>query len=52
MPFASKAQARFMYAAAKDKSMAKKLGVPQSVAQKFVKEGQSSLKKLPAKVKK
>lgn len=51
MPFASKAQARFMYAAAQDKKMAKKLGVPQSVAKKFVKEGQSSLKKLPQKVK-
>lgn len=51
MPFASKAQARFMYAAAKDKTMAKKLGVPQSVAKKYVKEGQSSLKKLPQKVK-
>lgn len=49
--FASKAQARFMFAAAKDKTMAKKLGVPQSVAKKFVKEGQSSLKKLPQKVK-
>lgn len=52
MPFASKAQARFMQAAANDKAMAKKLGVPQSVAKKFVKEGQSSLKKLPEKVKK
>ena len=51
MPFASKAQARFMFAAAKDKTMAKKLGVPQSVAKKYVKEGQSSLKKLPQKVK-
>ena len=61
MPFASKAQARFMYAAAQDKKMAKKLGVPQSVAKKvgipqsvgkkFVKEGQSSLKRLPEKKK-
>lgn len=51
MPFASKAQARFMYAAAKDKKMAKTLGVPQSVAKKFVKEGQS-INKLPEKVKK
>lgn len=51
MPFASKAQARFMYAAAKDPKMAKKMGVPQSVAKKFVKEGQDSMKKLPEKKK-
>ena len=51
MPFASKSQARFMQAAAKDKEMAKKLGVPMSVAKKFVKEGQSSLKRLPEKKK-
>jgi hypothetical protein len=41
-----------MHAAAKDKKMAKKMGVPQSVAKKFVKDSQSSLKKLPNKVKK
>jgi hypothetical protein len=52
VPFASQAQARFMHAAAKDKKMAKKMGVPQSVAKKFVKDSQSSLAKLPTKVKK
>jgi hypothetical protein len=52
MPFASKAQARFMYAAAKNPKMAKELGVPQSVAKKYVKEGQDSLKRLPEKKKK
>jgi uncharacterized membrane protein len=48
MPFASKAQARFMYAAAKDPKMAKKLGVPQKVAKEYVKESKS-MKKLPEK---
>lgn len=41
-----------MYAAAANPKVAKSAGVPQSVAKKMVKEGQSSLKKLPAKVKK
>jgi len=40
-----------MQAAASSKEMAKKLGVPMDVAKKFVKEGQSSLKKLPEKKK-
>lgn len=48
MPFSSRAQARFMYAAAKDPKMAKKLGVPQKVAKEYVKEGKS-MKKLPNK---
>ena len=39
------------YAAANPK-VAKSAGVPQSVAKKMVKEGQSSLKKLPKRVKK
>lgn len=52
MPFASESQRRFMYSAAKDKKMAEKLGVTQAVAKKFVKESQSSLKRLPEKVKK
>jgi hypothetical protein len=52
MPFASKSQARFMFAAAKNPKMAKELGIPQSVAKKYVKEGQDSLKRLPEKKKK
>lgn len=52
MPFKSKQQAKLMYAVAENKSLGKQLGIPQSVAKKMVKEGQSSLKKLPAKVKK
>jgi hypothetical protein len=38
MPSVSKAQNRFMQAAAADKKMAKKLGVSQKVAKEFVKE--------------
>jgi hypothetical protein len=41
MPSVSKAQNRFMQAAAANKDMAKKLGVPMSVAKKFVKETKS-----------
>lgn len=52
MPFKSKQQAKLMYAAAASPAVAKKTGVSQAVAKKFVKEGQSSLKKLPTKVKK
>lgn len=52
MPFKSKAQARLMYAVEKNPKLAKQLGIPQSTAKKMVKEGQSSMKKLPNKVKK
>ncbi len=41
MPSISKAQNRFMQAAASNKEMAKKLGVPMSVAKKYVKETKS-----------
>jgi hypothetical protein len=52
MPFKSKAQARLMYAVEKNPKLSKQLGIPMSTAKKMVKEGQSSLKKLPNKVKK
>ncbi len=52
LPFKSKAQAKLMFAAAANPKVAKATGVPQKVAKKMVKEGQSSLKKLPNKVKK
>ena len=52
IPFKSKQQAKLMYAAAANPKVAKSAGVPQSVAKKMVKEGQSSLKKLPTRVKK
>lgn len=46
MPFKSKAQAAAMHAAAAGKST---LGIPKSVAKKFVKEGHGQkLGKLPA----
>jgi hypothetical protein len=38
MPNLSKAQNRFMQAAASSPEMAKKLGIPQKVAKEFVKE--------------
>jgi hypothetical protein len=41
-----------MFAAAASPKVAKDTGVPQKVAKKMVKEGQSSLKKLPKRVKK
>ena len=41
-----------MYAVEKNSKLAKQLKIPQSVAKKMVKEGQSSMKKLPNKVKK
>jgi len=52
MPFKSNAQSRLMFAAAASPKVAKATGVSQKVAKKMVKEGQSSLKKLPAKAKK
>ena len=41
-----------MYAVEGNPKLGKQLGIPQSVAKKMVKEGQSSMKKLPQKVKK
>ena len=41
MPNLSKAQNRFMQAAASNPEMAKKLGIPQKVAKEFVKETKS-----------
>lgn len=38
MPSVSKAQERFMRAAAKDKDFAKKVNIPQSVAKEYMKE--------------
>lgn len=38
MPGISKAQNRFMQAAASNPKMAKELGIPQKVAKEFVKE--------------
>ena len=47
----SKAQNRFMQAAASGPEMAKKLGIPQKVAKEFVKETKS-MKGKPERVKK
>jgi hypothetical protein len=41
MPSVSKAQNRFMQAAASNPKMAKELGIPQKVAKEFVKETKS-----------
>jgi len=41
MPSVSKAQNRFMQAAASSGKMAKKLGIPQKVAKEFVRETKS-----------
>lgn len=51
MPAISKAQNRFMQAAASSPKMAKELGIPQKVAKKFTKET-GSMKGKPEKVKK
>ena len=50
MPSLSKAQNRFMQAAASSPEMAKKLGIPQKVAKEFVKET-GSMNGLPEKKK-
>lgn len=50
MPFKSKSQSRLMHAVAGNPKLGKQLGIPQSTAKKMVKESQSSLKKLPNKV--
>jgi hypothetical protein len=50
MPYKSKAQSRLMHAAAADPQVAKRTGVPQSVAKKFVAHGHGkSQAKLPEK---
>ena len=41
MPSISKAQNKFMQAAASSPKMAKELGIPQKVAKEFVKEAKS-----------
>ncbi len=51
MPNLSKAQNRFMQAAASNPKMAKELGIPQKVAKEFVKETKT-MKGKPEKVKK
>ena len=51
MPNLSKAQNRFMQAAASSPEMAKKLGIPHKVAKKFINETKSMAGK-PEKVKK
>lgn len=53
MPSKSQKQNRFMHAAAKDKKMAKRLGVPHRVAKDYVKADQGrKIKRLPMHVKK
>jgi hypothetical protein len=52
MPFKSKAQSRLMHAAANDPAVAKRTGVPQSVAGEFVAEGHGKKQsRLPEKKK-
>lgn len=51
MPSKSKAQERFMRAAAHDKGFAKKADIPQSTARDFVRADQAAgNRKLPARV--
>ena len=50
MPSVSKAQNRFMQAAASSRKMAKELGIPQKVAKEYVKET-GSMKGKPEKKK-
>ena len=53
MPSKSQKKNRFMHAAAKDKKMAKRLGVPQRVAKDYVKADEGrKIKRLPMHVKK
>lgn len=52
MPVVSKAQNRFMRAAASKPAMAQKLGIKQSVAKEFISKEPKSLKGLPEKKKK
>jgi len=50
MPSKSKAQARFMRAAAHNRTIARKAGIPQSVARDFVKaDKRRGTKHLPAR---
>lgn len=51
MPSVSRAQQRLMHAAARDPTVAKKTGVPQKVAKKFVAADHArGKKKLPERV--
>ena len=53
MPSKSQKQNRFMHAAAKNPTMAKRLGVPQKVAKEYVKaDAGRKIKRLPVHVKK
>ncbi len=53
MPFRSKKQAKFMFAAAGNPRMARKLGIKQSAAKKFVDDSAGQkVGKLPSRVKK
>jgi hypothetical protein len=50
MPSKSKAQHRLMEAVAHSKEFAKKTGIPQEVAQEFVKEDAEHPRKLPERL--
>lgn len=53
MPMRSKAQSRLMHAAAHDPAAAKRMGVPQDVAEEFVQSSHGkSLRGLPEHIKK
>lgn len=53
MPSRSKAQQRMMFAAAKDPAVARRLGVPQKVAEEFTEADQAlGKRKLPERIKK
>lgn len=43
MPFKSEQQRKLMYAAAQDPAVAKKTGVPQSVAKEFIEKDESGV---------
>lgn len=50
MPFKSEAQRRAMEAARSDPAIAKKIGIPQSVAQDFHQASKGKMKGLPERV--
>lgn len=45
MPFKSEKQKRLMYAAAKNKSVARRKGISQAVAKKFIADSKGKIKK-------
>lgn len=49
MPAVSKAQARFMQAAAHSKKFAKQVGIPMATAKEFMSKQKTPYKKLPAR---